>query len=113
MILDEPGHEAGVEFRQSMLDAEAQGIDFAQRRMIAAAAFRDVMEQSGKVEKLGPLEIAHQAACKRKLMRELRHREAPQIAHDVEDVLVDGVDVIQIVLHLADDAPECWNVAPE
>ena len=46
-------------------------------------------------------------------MRELRHREAPQVAQHHQDVLVDGVDVEQIVLHLADDAAELGQVAAE
>ncbi len=39
-------------------------------------------------------------------MRHLGHREAAQVAHDHEDVLVHRVDVKQVVLHLADDAAE-------
>ena len=36
----------------------------------------------------------------------LRLGKAAQIADDHQDVLVDRVDVVEIVLHLADDAAE-------
>ena len=81
--------------------------------MVAAAALGDIVKQAGQIEQFRPLEIAHQAAAQRKFVREFRHREAAQVAHDIQDVLVDGVDVIQIVLHLADDAAEGGDVAAE
>jgi hypothetical protein len=46
-------------------------------------------------------------------VRELRHGEATQIAHDLEDMLVHGVHVVQVVLHLAHDAAKGGNVAAE
>ena len=81
--------------------------------MIAAAALRDVVEQRREVEHLGPREVAHEPAAQRKLVRELGDGEAPQVAHHVQDVLVDRVDVVEIVLHLADDAAERRQVAAE
>ena len=58
------------------------------------------------IEQPVPLEAAHQLAAQRKLVRELGHGEAAHVAQHHQDVLVDGVDVEQIVLHLADDAAE-------
>ena len=46
-------------------------------------------------------------------MRQLRDREAPQVAHHFQDVLVHRIHVIEIVLHLADDAAERGDIAPE
>ena len=46
-------------------------------------------------------------------MRELRLREAPQIAHHHQDVLVDGIDVEEVVLHLSHDAAELRQVPAE
>ena len=58
-----------------------------------------------------PFEAGDQAAGKRVLLRVLRHGEASQVAHHRERVLIHGVDVKQIVLHLADDTPERRQVA--
>ena len=46
-------------------------------------------------------------------MRVLRLGEAAQIADHHQDVLVDGVDVEQVVLHLADDAAEHRQIAAQ
>ena len=46
-------------------------------------------------------------------MRMLGHEKAPHIAQHHEDVLIDGVDVKQVVLHLADDAPKRPQVAAQ
>jgi hypothetical protein len=35
------------------------------------------------------------------------------LAHHLQDVLIDGVDVEQVVLHLADDASETGQIATE
>ena len=37
-------------------------------------------------------------------MSEFGHGETPQVAHDLRDVLIYGIDVEKVVLHLADDA---------
>ena len=49
---------------------------------------------------------AIEAAAERILVRELEHREPPQVAHHREDVLVHRVHVEEVVLHLADDPPK-------
>ena len=46
-------------------------------------------------------------------MRVLRLGEAAQVADHHQDVLVDRVDVEEVVLHLADDAPERREVVAE
>src|SRR4029453_1070835 len=81
--------------------------------MIAAAALGDVVEESGKVEHFGTREIAHQAAAQRKFVRELGNREAPEVADDSEDMLIDGVHVVKVVLHLPDDPAKRRNIAPQ
>ena len=81
--------------------------------MVAAAALGDVVVERRDVQQPAPLEAAHQLAAERELVRELRHGEAPQVAQHHQDVLVDGVDVEQVVLHLADDAAELGQVAAE
>ena len=46
-------------------------------------------------------------------MRDLRHGETSDVAHDAQYVFVHGIDVIEVVLHLADDAPEGRDIAPQ
>ena len=46
-------------------------------------------------------------------MRVFEHGEAARIAHHLQNMLIDRVDMKQVVLHLADDALERWNHAPQ
>ena len=59
----------------------------------------------GEVEHLLALEVGDQPRAERILVRVLRLGEAAQVADHHQDVLVDRVDVEEVVLHLADDAP--------
>ncbi len=93
--------------------AELVRIDGAQFRVIAAAALGDVVEDRRHVEQPRLVEFAHGARAERVFVGELAHREAPEVAQDLQDVLVDGVDVEKIVLHLADDAAERREVGAE
>ena len=81
--------------------------------MVAAAALGDVVEQPGEVQHFLALEIGDQPRAQRVLVRVLRLAEAAQVADHHQDVLVDGVDVEQVVLHLADDAAEHRQVVAE
>src|SRR5258706_3783235 len=106
MVLDEELDELQVFGRKAVLAAETPGLEPAELRVIAPAAFGDVVEYRGDVQQPMALEAGDEAAAQRILVRELEHREAADIAQDREDVLVHGVHVEKIVLHLADDAPE-------
>ena len=66
--------------------------------MIAAAAFGDVVEQSGKIKHFDTSELRNQPAAQRIFVRHLRHCEAAQVANHHQDVFVDGVDMKQVVL---------------
>ena len=46
-------------------------------------------------------------------MREVGHREAAEIAQNLQEMLVDRIDMKQVVLHLADDASEGRQVGAE
>jgi hypothetical protein len=113
VVLHEEHHQVGVLLRQAVAPAEAPRIRHAERRMVAASPLGDVVEQRGDIQQPAALEAAHQLAAQRELMRELRHGEAAQVAQHHQDVLVDRVDVIEVVLHLADDAPELRQVAAQ
>jgi hypothetical protein len=113
MMLDQPRDKIGVIPRQTMRSAKPAGIDLAELRMIATATFGDIVKQRGKVEHFRPGEIAHQAAAQGKFVGELGDGKAPQIPDDAQNVLVHGIDVIEIMLHLADNSTERGQVTPE
>ena len=113
VVRHEPGNELGIFAGKSMRARKAQRVDRAELRMIASAALRDVVEQAGEIENLGTGEVAHQPAAQRKLVRQLGYGETTQVAHDFQYVRVYGIDVIEIVLHLPDDAAERGQVAAE
>ncbi len=113
VLLHQPRDQLAVVSGQAVLAAEAPRVARAQLRMVAAASLRDVVEQPGEIQHFAPLEIGHQPRARRILVRMLRLGEAAQVADHHQDVLVDGVDVKEVVLHLADDAPEHRQVLPE
>src|SRR5580765_5463397 len=96
-----------------MLPAEAPGLDLPQLRMVAAPSFGDIVEERRDVEEPMAIETRDQPAAQRILVRELEHREAAQVAHHGEDMLIHRVDVEKVVLHLPDDAPERREIAAQ
>ncbi len=81
--------------------------------MVTAASLGNVMEQTAEIQAFGLDELLDEFAGERKLAAEFRHGEAAQIAHDHERMRIDCVDVEQVMLHLADDAPEGRQVGAE
>src|SRR4051812_19026638 len=79
--------------------------------MVSSSALCDVVIERGDIEKPGMFEAADELACKRELMRELRHREAAKVSQHHEDMLVNRVYMEQVVLHLADDPAEFRHVS--
>jgi hypothetical protein len=57
--------------------------------VIAATPLGDVVKQGRNVKDPGIAEIADQATAERVLVRELRHRKAAQVAHHLQNVLID------------------------
>ena len=113
MLCDQPADEVDVLGREPVRAAEAACLGGTQRRVVAAAALRDVVEQTGEVEHFLALEIADQPRAQRILVPVLRFGEAAQVADDHQAVLVHGVDVEEVVLHLADDPAERRDDLPE
>ncbi len=81
--------------------------------MIAAAALGYIVKKRRDVQHPRALEITHQLAAERVFMRVFGHRETAEIAQHHQDVLIDGIDVIQVMLHLPDNAPEVEQITPE
>src|SRR4051812_2252158 len=96
-----------------MRTRKAQRIDCAELRMISTAAFGYIVKEARKIKNLRPREISHQPRAQGEFVSELRHCEAAQITYDFEDVLIDGVDVVKVMLHLSHHAAELRQVAAE
>lgn len=78
----------------------------------AAPEFPD-MKQRGHVQHPRPVEVDDQLAAERVFVRMLGDREAAQIAQHHQNMLIDREHVVQVVLHLPDDAPEIQQITPE
>ena len=72
MVADEPGDEPGIVAREPLFEAERLCVDGAELRVVAAAAFGDVVEQGGEVGDLGARQGLHDARQVRQLAVEAR-----------------------------------------
>ena len=113
VLRDQPGDQLAVLARRPCARQKRRASRAPERRMVAAAALGDVVEQPGEVEHFPALEVGDEPRAQRILVRVLRLGEAAQVADHHQDVLVDRVDVEEVVLHLADDAAERRQVAAE
>jgi hypothetical protein len=111
MVVDEPRDQLRVRLGQVVVAAEAHGVARSQVRVVAAAPLGDVVEERREVEHLDAVELLHELRAERVFVVEARDAEAAQVPDHHEDVLVHGVDVEEVVLHLADDASERGQVA--
>ena len=110
VVQDQPGDQLGVFGGDRMLCTEFACIDGAELGVSAAATFGDVVEEGGDIEHPRVFEVADQLAAERVFVAEFRLGKAAQVAQNAQDVLIDGVDVEQVVLHLADDGAEVREV---
>src|SRR5881394_4535950 len=113
MVFNQELDELAILLGQPVAPREAARICRAEVRMIAATAFGDVVVKRAHIEEPAPLEAARELAAERELVREFGLREAAQVPDHHEDVLVHGVDVEEVVLHLADDAAEFRQIPAE
>ncbi len=81
--------------------------------MVAAAALGDVVVEPGDVEQLRLGQILGDVGGDRKALRVGLVGQPAHVAHHLDGVGVDRIDVEQVVLHLADDAAEFRQVAAE
>ena len=105
--------QLGVLGGHVVLAGEAPHLDGADLGVVAASALADVVEQRCQVQQPGLVPAAGQLRAQRVLVHVLGHEEAPHVAQHHQRVLVHGVDVEQVVLHLAHDAAEGPQVAPQ
>ena len=81
--------------------------------MISLAPFGNVVEQPSEIKHLRPFEFTDEPAAKRVFMGELRCLESAQVSHHHEDMFIHGIDVKQVVLHLADNPPEHRDITAQ
>jgi hypothetical protein len=107
--LDEPA----VFTRDAVLAAERAHVARTQFGMVAAASFGDVVEDRRDVEDPRLVPAGCELRAERVFVRVFGDEETAHVAQHHQDVLVHGVDVEQVVLHLADDVAEHPEVAPQ
>ena len=113
MYPHQPRHQFGVILGQAVALAERRHILGAECRVVAATPFAQVVEQPGDVEQLDLRQVAHALPSQRPPLAALGVAEAPHVANDHHGVRVHGVDVEEVVLHLANDTPELGDVAAQ
>jgi hypothetical protein len=113
VVFHQPRHQVGVLGGDAMRAAEPQCIGTPQRGVIAAAPLGDVVKEARQIQHLRSREVGHQPRAHRVLVGHVRDREPAQVPHHEQDVLVDGVDVEEIVLHASDDPAECGQIQAE
>ena len=93
--------------------AEGRDLFGADDLMVAAESLSDVMVEA--CERQTPVvgNLAHDLGAERILVPEFTAREAADVAHCPERVLVDREDVVEVVLHLSHDVPEGRQEASE
>ncbi|KFB67247.1 MAG: hypothetical protein CAPSK01_003364 [Candidatus Accumulibacter vicinus] len=113
MPANQPDDQLTVLGRNAVLGAELGSIHGTEFRVVTAASLADVVEQRRHVEYPATGEITDQLAAQRILMREFVGKKAAQVAQDLQGVLIDGIDMEQIVLHLADNLAEIGQIATQ
>ena len=69
------------------------------------------MKQCSQNEQPGALEFVHQAMAKRVFMCKVFANKTADVADDLKNMLVNGKDVKQVVLHLTDNLAESRNIS--
>ena len=81
--------------------------------VVAGTALAQVVQEGGDVELAPGMQLGQDLGRERQLARELAPLHLPDDAHGPDGVLVDRVDVVEIVLHLADHAAEIGDEAAQ
>jgi hypothetical protein len=81
--------------------------------VITAAPFGDIVQQCREVERAARLDRRHDLGRDRQFLFQLAGLDLVQDADREQRVLVDGIDMVHVVLHLRDDAAEIRDKASE
>ncbi|MCY1238641.1 hypothetical protein D9M72_513930 [compost metagenome] len=113
MLLDQPGDEFGLLWRQPEARAELARHLSAGGRVILGPALGDVVQQHGDVERLALLDPRHQLGDQRMRLLLDAAFDAREHVDGAQQVLVDRIVMIHVELHHRDDLAEIRNEAAE
>ena len=113
MVQDEPGDHFGFLGGQAQGGPDMQRDFGAQFGMVAAAAFRDVVQQKRHVERAARLHLVDQRARHRGDFDQLAGLDGVEDLDRLDGVNVDGKNMVGVELHLADDAAPVRQIAAE
>ena len=103
--------QIGILFADGVVFAKTTYFCASQLRVVTATAFGNVVKQSAGVQDPRLVPSCSQLRAKRVLVGMFCHEKTPHIAQHHQDVLIHRVDMKQVVLHLAHDAPKHPQIA--
>ena len=110
-------HQPRDRFRFPVIEAQPRAKLFgdagADLGMVAAPALGDVVKQQRQIEYPARLHLGDRRGGHRVVVRQFALFDAVQDADGADGVLVHRIDMVHVVLHLGDDAPEIGNETPE
>ena len=113
MVAHQPRYSLGLLVGKPEPRPETERDFRAELRMIAAAPLGDVVQQHRAVKRAPRLDTVNDVAGDGHFLGELALADAVDDADREDGVLVDGIDVIHVVLHLGHDASEIRHESPE
>ena len=113
VFADQELHQAGVFAGDLVGAAKPAHLHAALDRVVFAAPFGYVVEQGRHIKQPRFVPAAGQLRTKRVFMGVLGNEKSPHVAQHHEDVLIDGVDMEQVMLHLTHDAPKGPQITPQ
>ena len=103
MVPHEPGDRRRLFRVQTQARAQILSHFRAEFRMIAAPAFRNIVQQYGHVEHFTRQDLVYDLAFERMVVRQEALLDAAKDADRAYRVLIGRVNVVHVVLHLRDD----------
>ena len=113
VVTHQPSHQFGVVGGEAVALAECDGVERAEFRVVSAPALADVVKQSRKVKQFDLRHVLRALRRQGKAFSGGPVAQASEIFGQHDRMRVDGIDVEQIVLHLAHDPPELGDIASE
>ncbi len=100
MLLDQPGDGLGFGFAEPQARAQFERDLRTQFGMIPAPAFRNVVDEDGQVKHPSGQHLVNDLHRQGVILGEAAVFNLGQNSDRLDGVLVDGIDVIHVVLHL-------------
>ena len=113
MIFHQPFQQIDLLLLQAMAYCKVFNINGAQLGVIAATAFGNIVIERGDGDQFWFGEVFINMRGDGKLGGHFRAHQASDMPNHFEGVHVDGVNMKQVVLHLANNFAEFWQVATQ